>query len=163
MKRRNFIKTMSIASAILMLPEPSKSNEENEVNIASPNAMSLEQAIDRITYDLPLEYIEESDRVILRIPEIAENPAVVPVKVEVDYPMEKDDYVQSIHILTSENSNARAIDVFLTPTNGKAMASTRIKIKEIQETQQKVIVIVGLSNGSFLRKTGSVQFIIPEC
>ena len=154
MKRRNFIKTLSIASAILMVPEQSKSDWD-EVEAVSPNAMCLEEAISMISNGC-LDDIEESDKVILKVPQIAENGVRVPVKVEVNYPMKEDDYVQSIHILTSKNSNARVIDVFLTPENGKAMVYTRIKL----EMSQQVIVIVGLSNGNFLQRTAKVKVTI---
>ncbi len=38
---------------------------------------------------------KESDKIKLSVPEIAENGAVVPVKVNVDHPMEENNYVKA--------------------------------------------------------------------
>ncbi|SFV59665.1 Sulfur oxidation protein SoxY [hydrothermal vent metagenome] len=102
---------------------------------------------------------KKSAKVKLKVPEIAENGAVVPVTVNVESPMTSSDYVKAIHILASKNFNSRCIDVNLTPANGKAMFSTRIKLGGTQE----VSALVELSNGDFLIATQSVKVTIGGC
>jgi sulfur-oxidizing protein SoxY len=69
------------------------------------------------------------------------------------------DYVKAIHILSGANSNARCIDVHLTPANGKAMFSTRVKLGGTQE----VTALIALSNGEFLIASQSVKVTIGGC
>lgn len=157
MKRRNFIKTMSIASAILMLPEQSKSNEEeDEVKIDSPNEMSLEEAIDRATDELPLEDIDESKRIEFRIPMIPENWASIPFRVTIAKTTNKEFVVKSIHIFSSKESNSRCIEVsYLNPSIDKVTFFTRLKLT----TSQRVIVLVGLVDGSFIKKVEKIKLM----
>jgi sulfur-oxidizing protein SoxY len=118
--------------------------------------MSLEAAIDAITGG---KGATESVKVQLKAPEIAENGAVVPVKVDVESPMTENDYVKGIHVLAAKNSNVRCVNVFLTPANGTAHFSTRIKLGGTQE----VVAIAELSNGTFLSAKQSVKVTIGGC
>jgi sulfur-oxidizing protein SoxY len=154
MQRRDFFKKLGAAAAVTaVIPAMSFAAEAKPV---SPNKMDLQTAINTITGG---KAPKASKKVKLKVPEIAENGAVVPVTVEVDSPMTDADYVKAIHILSGKNSNARAIDVYLTPANGKAMFSTRIKLGGTQ----KVIALVELSNGEFLTASQSVKVTIGGC
>jgi sulfur-oxidizing protein SoxY len=154
MQRRDFFKKLGSAAAVTaVIPAMSFASDAKPV---SPNKMDLQTAINTITGG---KAPKASKKVKLKVPEIAENGAVVPVTVEVDSPMTESDYVKAIHILSGKNSNARAIDVYLTPANGKAMFSTRIKLGGTQ----KVIALVELSNGEFLTASQSVKVTIGGC
>ena len=154
MQRRDFFKKLGTAAAVTaVMPAMSFAGDAKPV---SPNKMDYNTAIKTITGG---KTPKVSKKVKLKVPEIAENGAVVPVTVEVDSPMTESNYVKAIHILTSKNSNARAIDVFLTPANGKAMFSTRIKLGGTQE----VAGLVELSNGDFLIASQSVKVTIGGC
>ena len=73
--------------------------------------------------------------------------------------MTEADYVKAIHIFATKNANTRCIDVHLTPANGKAMFSTRIKLGGTQE----VATVVELSDGSFITASQSVKVTIGGC
>ena len=163
MERRNFIKSIVMASAAATVATPNMLMAKEEAEKAAkkavvkgPNDMSLEAAIKAIAGD---KEVKESDKIKLTVPEIAENGAVVPVKVEVKSPMTEKEYVKSIHVLNSKNSNARCGDVMLTPKNGKGYFSTRVKLAETQE----LITIVGLSDGTFMKAGKSVKVTIGGC
>ena len=156
MQRRDFFKKLgvaAVASAAIpaIIPSVSFASE-----IKSKNVMSAQAAIAVITGG---KTATKSAKIKLKVPEIAENGAVVPVTVNVDSPMIDSDYVKAIHILTSKNFNARAIDVSLSPANGKAMFSTRIKLGGTQD----VIALVELSNGEFITTSQSVKVTIGGC
>lgn len=157
MERRNFIKTAVTAVAMVGLPSLvlAESTKKEEV-LKSENQISLDKAVALI---VGKSKVEQSDKVKLLMPLIAENSSVVPVKVEVDYPMEKENYVKSIHILSSENSNTRTLDFFLTPANAEASFKTKIKLAK----SQKVMVLVGLSNGTFLKAEKAIKVTIGTC
>ena len=89
-------------------------------------------------------------------PAIAENGQVVPLKVEVNHPMEEGNYVKAIHLYAAGNPTPKIITVNLTPANGKAYFSTRTKLAKSQD----VFVVAELSDGSFLKDTKNVKVTI---
>jgi len=154
MQRRDFFKKLGAAAAVTaVIPAMSFAADAKPV---SPNKLDAKSAMDAITGG---KTAKMSKAIKLKVPEIAENGAVVPVTVEVDSPMTDSDYVKSIHILAGKNSNARCIDVNLTPENGKAMLATRIKLGGTQE----VIALVALSNGDYIMASQSVKVTIGGC
>lgn len=101
----------------------------------------------------------KSSKMKLKAPEIAENGAVVPITVNIDSPMSDEDYVKSIHVLASKNANVRCADVNLTPANGEAMLSTRIKLGSTQD----VVVLAKISNGDIYIASQNVKVTIGGC
>ena len=159
MKRRKFIKSMLAASAVAATVTPvalMAKEEAKKTAPKSPNALTIDAAIDAITGG---KGAKDSDKVQLTVPEIAENGAVVPVKVHVDHPMEENNYVKAIHVLAAKNGNSRCVDVMLTPANGKAYFATRIKLGGTQE----VVGLAELSDGSFIKAAKSVKVTIGGC
>ena len=158
MKRRDFFKQLGVvAAATSVMPVISFADKAPKAQKPKgPNEMPYKMAVEAITGGKP---VETSSKVTLKVPEIAENGAVVPVTVHVDSPMSDSDYVKSIHILAAKNGNTRCIDIFLTPANGKAMLATRVKLGETQ----KVVALVELSNGKFLTAAQSVKVTIGGC
>ena len=69
------------------------------------------------------------------------------------------DYVKAIHVFATKNANARAIDVHLTPANGKAFFSTRIKLGGTQD----IATVVELSSGEFITAAQNVKVTIGGC
>jgi len=154
MQRRDFFKKLGTVTAVAaVIPAMSFAADAKP---EGPNKMDFKTAENVITGG---KTPKTSKKVKLKAPEIAENGAVVPVTVTVDSPMTENNYVKAIHILTEKNSNSRTIDVYLTPANGKAMFSTRIKLGGTQ----KVIALVELSNGEFLTASQSVKVTIGGC
>jgi len=157
MKRRNFLQGLLLTSAVAVATTPTVlSAEEKKAKKTGPNDMDYKTAQDAISGG---KEVKVSDKVKLTVPEIAENGAVVPVKVEVDNPMEESNYVKAIHVLNTKNGNARSADVMLTPMNGKGYFATRIKLGGTQE----VVALVELSDGTFLKAAKSVKVTIGGC
>jgi len=159
MKRRSFIKNIMTVSAVAATVTPIAllaKEEEKKAAPQGPNALAVDAAIDAITGG---KGAEASDKVDLTVPEIAENGAVVPVKVNVDHPMEESNYVKAIHVLAAKNGNSRCVDVMLTPANAKGYFATRIKLSSTQE----VIALVELSDGTFIKAGKSVKVTIGGC
>ena len=156
MKRRNFIKSMMAVSAVAVTPVALMAKDEAKPKKKGPNDLTVEAAIKAITGG---KEIKESDKIKLTVPEIAENGAVVPVKVQVDHPMEESNYVKAIHVLNTKNGNARCVDVMLTPANGKGYFATRVKLGSTQE----IVALVELSDGTFIKTAKSVKVTIGGC
>jgi len=155
MQRRDFFKQLGAVAAVAAIT-PAISFADEAKKLTGPNEFSYKAAVDAITGG---KGAEESSKINLKVPEIAENGAVVPITVEVESPMTDNDYVKSIHILATKNANTRCIDVHLTPANGKAMFATRIKLGGTQD----VATVVALSDGTFLTATQNVKVTIGGC
>ena len=151
MKRRTFMKSiLGYSSFAIAIPATAK-HWNVDWSTTAPNAFPLEEALFAITEG---KKIENSEKVVVIIPDIAENKAVIPVKVMVDSPMTEENYVKSIYILT-EGSNSRVIDVNLTPANGKAYCATRLKM----EATGDVFAVAKLSNGTFIGASSSIKVV----
>jgi sulfur-oxidizing protein SoxY len=157
MQRRDFFKKLGVvAGAAAVIPTMSFAADAVAAAPKGPNEFSYADALKAITGG---KGAKPSDKITLKVPEIAENGAVVPVTVEVDSPMTDSDYVKTIHIFATKNNNSRCIAVHLTPANGKAMFSSRIKLGQTQD----VATIVEMSNGEFLTAAQSVKVTIGGC
>ncbi len=155
MRRREFIQGMFAVSAVAITPTTVLAKED-KAKKKGVNDMSFEDALKAITGG---KEVKESKKIKFTAPEIAENGAVVPIKVEVDHPMEENNYVKAIHILNTANGNARCADVMLTPANGRGYFSTRIKLSKTQD----VVAVVALSDGTFIKASSSVKVTIGGC
>ncbi len=155
MKRRSFLKGVAATAPLAMVAAPlaldAKDNKPK-----SPNAMDLKTAMDAITGG---KGAKESKKIKLTVPEIAENGAVVPVKITVDHPMEANNYVKAIHVFATQNVNVRCADVQLTPMNGKGYFATRVKLAKSQD----VMALVELSDGTFIKTQKPVKVTIGGC
>lgn len=154
MQRRSFLRGLGLitAASAVITPTMVMGAEAS----AGPNALSIDDAIKAITGG---KSVVASPKVHLKAPEIAENGAVVPVTVEIDSPMTDADHVKAIHIFATKNSNVRCADVMLTPMNGKAMFSSRVKLGSSQE----VMALVEISTGEFLSASQNVKVTIGGC
>ena len=158
MKRRNFIKNICAASAVIAATTPSAllAKEAAKEVPKGGNVLTYDAAVAAITDG---KAVTDSDKIKLTVPEIAENGAVVPVKINVESPMTEADHVKAIHVLSTKNGNARCADVMLTPMNAKGYFATRIKLGGTQD----VVALVELSDGSFLRASKPVKVTIGGC
>lgn len=155
MERRSFLKGFgAVAACAVALPQVASAAEEKKS--AGPNEMNFETAVAAITGGKALT---PSSKVKMEAPEIAENGAVVPVKVTVDSPMTSKDYVKAIHVLASKNGNVRCANIYLTPANGEAFFGTRIKLGGTQD----VVAIAEMSDGTFLSAKQNVKVTIGGC
>lgn len=155
MQRRSFLKSFGVAAACAVAA-PVIASAAEEKKPAGPNEMSYDSAVAAITGG---KAVTLSPKVKLEAPEIAENGAVVPVKVTVESPMTSNDYVKAIHILSTKNGNVRCANIYLTPANGEAFFGTRIKLGGTQD----VVAIAELSNGTFISAKQNVKVTIGGC
>ena len=154
MQRRSFLKNMAAVAAVAVVVP--KVGMAAGSKAKGANDIGLKSAIDAITNG---RQVVNSSKVQLKAPEIAENGAVVPIKVEVKSPMTSSDHVKAIHVIATKNGNARCISVNLTPANGKAVFGTRIKLSGTQD----VLAIAQMSDGTFISASQNVKVTIGGC
>ncbi len=155
MKRRNFLKGLAATAPLAVISTPMMLSAK-DAKPKGQNALDIKTALKTVTGG---KAVADSDKIKLTVPEIAENGAVVPVKINVDHPMEEKNYVKAIHVFATENTNVRCADVVLTPANGKGYFATRIKLGKSQD----VMALVELSDGSFIKAQKPVKVTIGGC
>lgn len=120
---------------------------------ATPETMAA--AIKQVTGDAPVR----AGKVTLDIPPLVENGNTVPLTVTVDSPMTEADHVRAIHVFNEKNPQPHVFDARLSPRNGKASVSTRIKLADAQ----KVVAIAETSKGEFFSASADVIVTIAAC
>ncbi len=120
---------------------------------ATPDTMAA--AIKEVTGGAALR----AGKVTLDIPPLVENGNAVPLTVRVDSPMSEADFVKAIHIFNEKNPQPHVFDARLSPRNGKAVVSTRIKLADAQ----KVVAVAETSRGEFFTASADVIVTIAAC
>jgi len=98
-------------------------------------------------------------RVTLVIPPLVENGNLVTMKVSVESPMTKTDYVQAIHIVAEGNPLPNVVSFYLSPRAGRAAITTRIRLGD----SQRVRAIAHMSDGSFWQGDASTLVTLAAC
>jgi sulfur-oxidizing protein SoxY len=98
-------------------------------------------------------------KVVLELPEIAENGNTVPLTVSVESPMTPNDHVKAIHVIATENPQPGVATFRFSPLSGKASAASRMRLARTQE----VIGLAELSDGRFLLGRRAVKVTIGGC
>jgi sulfur-oxidizing protein SoxY len=98
-------------------------------------------------------------RVMLDMPEIAENGNTVPMNVSVDSPMTEEDHVQRLMILADGNPSPGVATFHFSPMAGVAQANTRIRLGGTQN----VMAVAQMSDGSFFMDVREVKVTIGGC
>ena len=95
----------------------------------------------------------------LDIPPLVENGNTVPMTVTVAHPMAPEDHVRSIHVFNEKNPQPNIGNFHLTPQNGRAQVSTRVRLAD----SQKIVAIAKLSDGSFWSASVDVVVTLAAC
>ena len=101
----------------------------------------------------------KTGKITLKLPEIAENGATVPITVTVDSPMSSKSYVKTIHIAADANPNPEVVTFNLSPAMGKAEVSTRLRLAK----SQNVIAVAVMNDGSVYKSAKQVKVTIGGC
>jgi sulfur-oxidizing protein SoxY len=143
------------AGAGLMLLALGRGALAQEAKAPPPEASPYEQALDKILGDAK----PQAAKVVLEIPEIAENGNMVPYAITVDSPMTDADHIKAIHVLASQNPLPSVASFTLTPLAGRAYVSSRMRLAKTQD----VVVLAELSSGKFIMGQRTVKVTIGGC
>ena len=105
------------------------------------------------------ERTAEEGRIVIDLPEIAENGNTVPLTIEVDSPMTQDDYAKAVHVMTERNPDPEVATFYFTPRSGRAVVSTRIRLAE----SQTVHAVAEMSDGRVFTAAREVEVTIGGC
>ncbi len=83
-------------------------------------------------------------RVHVTLPKITDKGPFTRITVSVDSPMDKDDYVKAVHIVSERNTVPEVTSFYFTPMSGRAEVTTRIRLRETQV----IVAVAELSDGT---------------
>ena len=98
-------------------------------------------------------------RVVLDAPPLVENGNSVPIKVTVESPMTPQDFVKTVAIFNEKNPQPNVANFHLSPRCGRAVVSTRIRLRD----SQNIVAIAQLSDGTFWSDTAELIVTLPAC
>ncbi len=101
----------------------------------------------------------EMSHVTMKAPIIAENGGVVPINISSDLPMKRGNYVKKIYVYVDQNYDPYTASVDLTPANGKAAFSLRIKMRKTS----LVRAILETNQGKLYSAVKTVKVTIGGC
>ena len=123
--------------------------------LAQEAAEGWEQAVKRVLGDAkPIE-----GKMLIDLPEIAENGNTVPFTVSVDSPMSETDNVRTVYIIATANPQPGVATFHFSPLSGKATVASRMRLAKTQD----VLVIAELGDGRFLMSKRNVKVTIGGC
>lgn len=133
------------ATALLLSSRPSLAAEDD----------GWEAALKKIVGDqTPVE-----GKLMLKLPEIAENGNTVPFSISVDSPMTDGDYVKAIHVISTGNPQPMVASFHFTPQSGKAEVSSRMRLAKTQD----ILSVAELSDGKFAIARKEVKVTVGGC
>ena len=151
-KRRKLLKSMLVSSAVSALVGAGLLSPRRLLG-AWPEAAFDSDSLDGVIEALySSASLEASDRVSLQVPEIAENGAVVPIRVETDL-----ENVESISIVVEKNPSPLAATFEMTPRS-LPKVSTRIKMGETSQ-----VLAVVRADGKLYSAQQEVNVTIGGC
>lgn len=117
----------------------------------------VEATLKRLFGDRPLQ--AGGDRLKLEVPMIAENGAVVPVKIDADLPMTADNHVKRIYVIADKNRRPLNAQFTLTPEAGSASLATNIRLAATSDVR----VVAEMSNGALFETKREVKVTVGGC
>ena len=114
------------------------------------------ETLKRLFGDRPIK--SGGDLVKFDAPMIAENGAVVPVRVDVSLPA-GDEYVRNIYIISDKNRRPLNTKVMLTPESGRASFGTNIRLAETTDVR----AIAETSKGQLFEAKREVRVTVGGC
>ena len=119
---------------------------------ARPDSVFQETDADKVIADLFGQAPTDSDNVMMKIPDIAENGAVVPVTIKTDI-----DDVESISIVVVNNPTPLAASFIMSP---RSVPTVSVRIKMGESSQVVALVKAG---GAVYSTTKEVKVTIGGC
>ena len=98
-------------------------------------------------------------KLVLELPEIAENGNMVPFTVSVDSPMTDKEFVKAIHLFSTGNPQPMVGSFYFSPLSGKAFVASRMRLAQTQD----VISVAELADGQFAMVRRNVKVTIGGC
>jgi sulfur-oxidizing protein SoxY len=129
--RRSFLRSCALGVAGLLVSGVASRSHAlwGATRLGGPDPEVPNEEVARILKSLFGNRPIKRGHVSLDMPIVAEDGRVVPVIIESDLPMSKEQYVKGVHLIVDHNPDAHLAAFHLTPAVGHVSISTRIKMK----------------------------------
>ncbi len=155
MKRREFLQFSSFTLAALLAGRVQiRAYEDGNEAIKLPFKKAYADATEGAK-----KIIKNAKQMHLNIPDAPENGLVVPIEVEVDYPMDPNRYIKRIDVLTTKNKVNKVITAHYTPDNGKAYLYVNAKLGGTQE----VVLLARTNDDTVFEARKKVKVALGGC
>ena len=98
----------------------------------------------KLLADLTGDIKPKKGGVKITLPKATDQARHVPMRISVESPMTDQDYVKAIHVVAERNPTPAVASFHLSPANGKAEISTRIRLLQTQV----VVAVAEMSDGT---------------
>lgn len=129
------------------------------IGLMPRHAAAAEADVDKMMAEKIGTAKPKDGKITLKLPEIAENGATVPFTVSVESPMTDKDYVKAIHVYTEGNPTPGVGAYYLSPANGKAEISGRMRLG----STQKVRAVAVMNDGSVYMVRQEIKVTVGGC
>lgn len=157
--RRQTLRYLAATSAVagaVSLGLPLAAIAQQQPGMPQP-AETIEATLKRLFGDRPLK--DAGARLKLDAPTIAENGAVVPIKIDADLPMTADNHVKHLYIIADKNRRPLNAKLTLTPQSGSASVATNIRLAATSDVR----VVAEMSNGELFQTKREVKVTVGGC
>lgn len=146
--RKEFLKSVAMVGAVVM------TGLHTDI-LRAEKKPSVEDAVKEVT-GKSLGEAKETGDIFIQVPTIAESGANVPVKIEVNLPVEK---VKAIHIFVDNNPIPYALGITISPLNGKGFIDARIRFAKTSLVRG----IAVLADGSAIMAKQECKVTVGGC
>ncbi len=122
-------------------------------------AQALPEELERVLREFAKGAVVREGRVLLDIAPLIDNGNVVPVTISVQSPMTAADHVREIAIFNQRNPQRDVARFSLSPRNGVAKVSTRIRLA----TSQQLLAVARMQDGACFTHTVEVVVVLAAC
>jgi len=122
---------------------------------AEATPASMKAAIRNVVGEAPVK----KGKIRIDVPVLVDNGNAVPLTVEVESPMQADNYVRAIHVFNELNPQPNVFSAHLGPRAGRARISTRFRLADTQT----VVAIAEMNDGSFWQASADVVVTLQAC
>ena len=127
--------------------------------LALPPARAQSPELDAAIRAWAAGAVPKDGRVTLEIAPLVENGNAVPITVRADSPMTEANHVRELAVFNEKNPQRDVARFLLTPINGRAQVSTRIRLA----TTQQLVALARFSDGSIGQHRVEVLVTLAAC
>lgn len=117
----------------------------------------FETTVKRLFGGRPIEY--NNTKVVLTVPNVAENGAVVPTLVEAALGIEGKNYVRNIYLIVDKNKRPHAVTYAFTPETGMGRAAANLRLGGTSW----VHAVVEMDDKTLIAAKSEVKVVVGGC
>lgn len=153
--RRGLLGKLIALSTLLLLRRPVQGEQQFEIAPELPPVYTLEERLTPILAGRAPKY----ERITLTMPSHAEDGGTVPMQLEVESPMTREDHVQNIYLIADQNPDPLVFSASLHPGVGQVRWKLNIRLA----ANSRVRALAEMNNGDLFAQEVDVEVLVGGC